>query len=78
MSLILLVQIFDEVIDEMGLIHHKASKVYTRKTNDEAVCLAVLPMNTSVMTDKGFNLFDEFAARCVHLLPQEEECTSSS
>ena len=30
------------------------------------------------MTDKGFSLFDECAARCVHLFPQEEECTSSS
>ena len=30
------------------------------------------------MTDKGLNLFDEYAARCVHLSPQEEECTSSS
>ena len=30
------------------------------------------------MTDKGFNLFDECAARCVHLSLQEEECTSSS
>ena len=30
------------------------------------------------MTDNGFNLFDECAARCVHLFPQEEECTSSS
>ena len=30
------------------------------------------------MTDKGFNLFDECAARCVHLFPQEEECTSCS
>ena len=29
------------------------------------------------MTDKGFNLFDECAARCVHLFPQEEEFTSS-
>ena len=29
------------------------------------------------MTDKGFNLFDECAARCVHLFRQEEECTSS-
>ena len=25
------------------------------------------------MTDKGFNFFDECAARCVHLSPQEEE-----
>ena len=30
------------------------------------------------MTDKGLNLFDECATRCVHLSPQEEECTSSS
>ena len=30
------------------------------------------------MTDKGFNLFDTWAARCVHMSPQEEECTSSS
>ena len=38
----------------------------------------VLLMYTNIMTDKGFNLFDECAARCVHLFPQEEECTSSS
>ena len=30
------------------------------------------------MIDKGFDLFNECAARCVHLFPQEEECTSSS
>ena len=34
------------------------------------------------MTVKGFNIFDECAAICVHLFPQEEECeeecTSSS
>ena len=30
------------------------------------------------MTDKAFNYFDKCAARCVHLFPQEEECTSSS
>ena len=24
------------------------------------------------MSDKGLNLFDEFAAECVHLYPQEE------
>ena len=28
------------------------------------------------MTDKVFNLFHEYAARCVHLFPQEEEYTS--
>ena len=30
---------------------------------------------TNIMTDKGFNLFDKCAVRCVHLFPQEEECT---
>ena len=30
------------------------------------------------MTDKRVNLFDECIARCVHLFPEEEECTSSS
>ena len=30
------------------------------------------------MTDKRFNLFDRCAAKCVHLFPEEEECTSSS
>ena len=28
------------------------------------------------MTGKRFSLFDECAARCVHLFPQEEQCTS--
>ena len=30
------------------------------------------------MTDKGLNLFDDCAAECVYLCPQEEDCTSSS
>ena len=30
------------------------------------------------MTEKEFSLFDECAARCVHLFTQEEKCTSSS
>ena len=38
----------------------------------------LLPRHTNIMIDKGFNLFDECAARCVHLFTQEEECTSSS
>ena len=29
------------------------------------------------MADKGLNIFDEYASRCVHMSPQEEECTSS-
>ena len=30
-----------------------------------------------MMTGKALNLFDECTAECVHLCPQEEECTSS-
>ena len=37
----------------------------------------LLRRNTNIMTDKGINLFDECAVRCVHLLSQEE-CNSSS
>ena len=37
----------------------------------------VLLRHTTRMIGEGFNLFDECAARCVHLFPQEE-CTSSS
>ena len=29
------------------------------------------------MAERGLNLFYECAADCVHLRPQEEECTSS-
>ena len=51
---------------EMGPIHQILSKVNTRRTNDDAVCLAVLffhviPRHTN-MIDKGFNLFDECGA----------------
>ena len=51
--------------------------------NDEAVCFAVLffyvlSRHTNIMTDKGYNHFDECAARDVNLFPQEEEWTSSS
>ena len=30
------------------------------------------------MVDKGLNLCDECTAECVHLCPQEGECTSTS
>ena len=30
------------------------------------------------MADKGLNLFNECAARCLNLYPQEEDCNSSS
>ena len=39
---------------------------------------SVLPRHTNIITDKGFNLFGECAARCAHLFPQEEQCTPSS
>ena len=38
----------------------------------------VLVSRTDVIADKRFNLFDECAARCADLFPQEEVCTSSS
>ena len=34
--------------------------------------------NNNIVADKGLNPFDGFAAECVHLCPQGEECTSSS
>ena len=53
------------------------SKVYTRRTCDEAVIfqscfLDLLPRHTSIMAGKEFSPFDERAARYVHLSPQEE------
>ena len=56
---------------------------YTSRTNYEAICLIVLffyglPRHTNIMKDKGFNFFDQCDARCVHLIPLEEEYTSSS
>ena len=67
----------------MGPIYQQLSKVYTRRSNDEGICLAVLffyvlPRHANIMTGKGLNFFDECAARCLHLFPKEEECTSSS
>ena len=32
----------------------------------------VLLRHTNIMPDKGFNLFDKCAARCVHVFPQED------
>ena len=34
--------------------------------------------HTNIMTDKEFNPYDEYAARCVHQFPQEKEYTFSS
>ena len=63
---------FDKVIDEMGPIQKSTLGGPMMKQ----LFFSVLPRHTSIMTDKGFNLFYECAARCVHLFPQEEECTS--
>ena len=35
-------------------------------------CFYILLRHTNIMTDKGFNPFDECAARCVNLFPQEK------
>ena len=57
------------MLDEMAPIHQELPNAYSRNTNDEAVCLAVLfffyvlPGHTNIMTDKGFNLFAECAVR---------------
>ena len=60
------------------------SEVYTRRTNKEAVCLAVLflnvlPRNTNIMADKGLNFFDQSTAE-VHSFSSGESkrCTSGS
>ena len=34
--------------------------------------------HNNIVTVKGLNLFDDCSGKCVHLCPQEEECTSSS
>ena len=36
------------------------------------------PCHNNIVTDKGLSFFDDSAAECVYLCPQEEECTSSS
>ena len=36
------------------------------------------PYHNTIETGKSLNLFDDSAAECVYLFPQEEECTSSS
>ena len=36
------------------------------------------PCHNNIETGRGLNLFDDCAAECVYLCPQEEECTSSS
>ena len=38
----------------------------------------VVPTSGNMMADKDFKRFDEYAVRCVHLSPQEEECRFQS
>ena len=33
--------------------------------------------HNNIGADRGLNLFDEYVSGCVHLCPQEEECTCS-
>ena len=50
----------------------------SRKYSNCKVLLHIIARHTNIITDKGFNLFDECAARCPHLFPQEEESTCFS
>ena len=50
----------------------------TKQSVLQSCFCSVRQRHTNITTDKGFNLFDECAARCVHLFPEEKECTSSS
>ena len=57
-------------------------KIVTTRTNGKAIIsqpcfLEGLPWRSNTIADKVLNLFDEYATRCVHLSPQDEECTSS-
>ena len=50
------------------------TKVYTRRTFDKIVtpqsCFSdLLPGLNNTITGKGFNLFYEYAVRCIHLSP---------
>ena len=40
--------------------------------------LATITQLNYIMTDKEFNVFDEYASRYVQMSPQEEEYNSSS
>ena len=39
---------------------------------------STMTCHNTIVTGKGLNLFDDCAAECVYLCPQEEECTFSS
>ena len=55
------------------------SKVYTERLVTKKLCLSgFLDVLLDIVIDKGLNLFDECVARCVYILPKEEEWTSSA
>ena len=61
----------------------KSDFLFIELRDDEVVFLQpcfldALPRHTEIMTDKGFTICDECAAKFVHLYPQEERCVSSS
>ena len=50
------------------------SKVYIRRTSDKTIILHscflhILPRYSNLIAEKGLNLFDECAARCIYLSP---------
>ena len=72
---------FHNVIDEMSPIHQTSALGGPMKKQFvlRSCIFYVLPRHTNIMTNKGFNLFDKCASRCVHHLPPlEEDCTSFS
>ena len=55
------------------------SKVYTERLVTKKLCLSgFLDVLLGKVIDKCLNLFDECVARCVYILPKEEEWTSSA
>ena len=55
------------------------SKVYTERLVIKKLCLSgFLDVLLGIVIDKCLNLFDECVARCVYILPKEEEWTSSA
>ena len=55
------------------------SKVDTERLVTKKLCLSgFLDVLLGIVIDKCLNLFDECVARCVYILPKEEEWTSSA
>ena len=52
--------------------------VYWWNEPNSSITIKSLPRHINIMTNKVFNLLNEYAAKRVHLFPQEEKYTSSS